>query len=79
MHINDVKAFAAKVNLDAIFGGKKVVIRAPQDKGGKYLNRRGQFAADKKDAFVYDYDKDGVSKQVEFCIANGMPLEVEEA
>lgn len=79
MHINDIQGFAAKVNLNAAFSGKKVKIKAPADKGGKYLSRRGAFDADKGEAFVYDYDRDGVGRQVEQCVAAGMPIEVEEA
>jgi hypothetical protein len=79
MHINDIQAFAAKANMDKLFAGKKVVIRAPESKGGLYLTAHEGFSGTKAEARVYDYDGDKVGKQVETCIASGMPIEVELA
>lgn len=79
MHVNDIKAFAGKVVGDKAFAGKRVVIRAPQEKGGLYMSRRGFDAKDKKDARVFDYDAENVGQQVSDCMREGMPLEVELA
>jgi len=79
MHVNEVEAFAARVGADKAFAGKRVVIRAPKDKGGLYISRRGRFDAEKKDAFVYDYERDRVGDQLFQCMSNGMLIEVELA
>lgn len=76
---NEIKAFAAKVNMDSAYAGKRVRVKAPAEKGGKYLSIHGRFDADKKDAFEYDYTKDKVGDQVRQLIEAGMPVEVELA
>lgn len=78
MHVNDIKALAARTAADKAFAGKKVVVRAPAGKG-KYLSRRGTFDAERADAYVYDYDKDRVGDQLFQCLMAGMPVEVEPA
>lgn len=64
--------------MDARFSGKSVVIRAPKAKGGRYLGRGG-FDARRRDALVYDYDRDNVGGQVAQLLRTGMPVEVELA
>lgn len=79
MLASEIKAFANKVGNDAQFRGKTVLIRAPKDKGGKYIGRDGKFGAEREDAFRFDYDRHDVGGQVQACHEAGMPIEVELA
>jgi hypothetical protein len=81
MHVNDIRAFARKVALDKEYlgKGKKVVIRAPDEMGGKYIGQSRQFDSDRANAFVFDYDRERVGQQVEACMRQGMDIEVEGA
>lgn len=79
MHINDIKGFAARVNLTQLYAGKRVVLRAPKEKGGLYLTAKGVFDGERKDAFKFDFDRDNIAKQVDTCVQNEMPIEVELA
>lgn len=87
MHVNSIKAFAAKTAADTVFGGKdaKVVVKAtlpgPGPKGiSVYIGRLGKFSESKKeDAHVFHYDTDRVGEQLFECLLNGMAIEVEAA
>jgi len=79
MHVREITAFAQKVGHDAQYKGKQVVIKAPADKGGKYLTSQGKFEGDKAQAHVYDYDRDRVGDQLQQCHAAGMNIEIELA
>lgn len=79
MTADEIKAFAAKTNMDKMYAGKRVRVKAPLNKGGKYLSIHGRFDAEKKDAFEYDYTRDRVGEQVSQLIAIGLPVEVELA
>jgi hypothetical protein len=76
---SEIKEFAAKTTLDHAFVGKTVLIKAPADKGGKYIGLAGKFDAEREDAFRFDYDRDDVGGQVAACDAAGMPILVELA
>jgi hypothetical protein len=75
----EIKGFATKTTLDHAFVGKTVLVRAPADKGGKYIGRAGKFDAVREDACRFDYDRDDVGGQVAACDAAGMPILVELA
>ena len=78
MRPNDVVAVKNQALANETFSGKKVIIKAPEAKGGLYLSIRVAFDASKDEAFVYDYDKDGISQQYLTCLLNDMPVEIEE-
>lgn len=68
---------AKNADTDAKWAGKTVVIRAPAEKGGKYLSAKGGFSATRKKALRYDYDKDNVGAQVAQLKLMGWAVEVE--
>jgi hypothetical protein len=71
MHINEINGFAKKVGLDERFAGRnaKVVVILPKDGKKHYVARHGGTSENIADAFVYDYDHDGVAGQVEQVVA----------
>lgn len=75
---SEIKAFAGRVGMNKDFSGKTVLVRAPKEKGGKYLSAQG-FNAERDRASRFDYDRDNVGGQVEQCLAQGMNIEVELA
>lgn len=78
----EVKAFAARTGYNEQFtpeGCRRVVIRAPKEKGGVYMTLTGFDGATKEDAFVYDYVADDVEKKILQCHMMEMYLEVEAA
>ena len=78
----EIKAFAARTGYDDMFtpeGSRRVVIRAPKEKGGVYMTLTGFNGATKNEAFVYDYVADCVARQVEVAHSMGMFIEVEAA
>lgn len=62
MHINELTAFARRVNLDRAFAGKLVRIRRDD---GCYLTRSGSWSKDPDHAVGYDYNADKVGEQIE--------------
>lgn len=81
MHINDIRGFAHKVNLDKQFGGRraKVVVILPKDGQRHYIAKSGGTTLDREAAFVYDYDRHGVAEQCEQVVqVMGVNPEVEE-
>jgi hypothetical protein len=62
MTTTEIKGFAQKVNNDKQFAGKKVVVILPKNGKKFYISLRG-LSEDRNDAFVYDYDRDGVGDQ----------------
>lgn len=71
MHINEIKGFAAQVNLDKMFSGRgaKVVVILPKDGRKHYIAKTGGTTLNRDEAFVYDYDRHGVAQQVEQVIS----------
>jgi hypothetical protein len=81
MHINEIKGFAGRVNLDRQFGGRnaKVVVILPKDGKRHYVARTGGTTLNRDEAFVYLYDQHDVAGQVEQVISvMGVNPEVEE-
>ena len=81
MHINDIKGFASRVNLDKQFGGRnaRVLVILPKDGKKHYIARTGGTTLNRDEAFVYLYDHHNVAGQVEQVISvMGVNPEVEE-
>lgn len=76
---SEIQAFASRVGNDKQFAGKKVLIKAPADKGGKYLGYSGQFDADKENAVRYDYTRHRVGDQIQQLDEMGMKVIIELA
>lgn len=82
MTLQEIKATAARINYDRLFtqpGHRKVVIRAPKDKGGVYMTMTGFNGKTIDDALVYDYVTDNIHEQILSCHLKGMFIEVEPA
>lgn len=82
MHINEIRGFASRVNLDKQFGGRhaQVVVILPKDGERHYIARTGGTTLNRDEAFVYDYDRHNVAGQVEQVVSvMGINPQVEEA
>lgn len=82
MHINEIKGFASRVNLDKQFSGRnaQVVVILPKDGKRHYIARTGGTTLNRDEAFVYLYDQHDVAGQVEQVVqAMGITPQVEEA
>lgn len=80
MHINDINALTFKIGLDKEFSGKRVIVILPKDGKKFYIARRGGTTLNKDEAFIYDYDRDGVATQCQQVLLQmGVKPEVVEA
>ena len=81
MHINEIKGFASRVNLDKQFSGRnaQVIVILPKDGKKHYIARTGGTTLNKDEAFVHLYDQHNVAGQVEQVIQlMGVNPQVEE-
>lgn len=81
MHINEIRGFSGRVNLDRQFKGRgaKVVVALPKDGKRFWIVPTGGTSLNKDEAFVYDYDHHDVASQVEQVISvMGVVPEVHE-
>ena len=81
MHINDIKGFSARINLDRRWAGKgiPVIISTEKVKGTRlYLQREGSWGTDRRTACPYDYDFHKVGDKVALTAQMiGVVLDVE--